>query len=648
MQEYWRKKKQESRERLKEESERQPVKVHLYDHAYKKSAIRVAAHRARKMLPRSPRKFAATIKHILKNISPRKRNLLEQSAKTADTKQVVVSETFSEIRKNLKSLSEKRDYYLKRKVARSLINRSVSLRENSRRLVLRWSYLQSVANKAESGGRKRCDRISGNDKQYVVDFFRHADIAVTIPDARQVTKQGVRRILNTSLKEAYKQYENEAKQDKKRIVGKTTFWKYKPKNIKYRDTTKLVSCLCECCANMDQMIKVIVNCTKRFPRCETCEKLRKNVGDCLSLAKMTLCSGSYNNGFPEKSCLDRECRQCGVTKLCVNIMHLNKHNITSVTWYRWENVTTEEKVKKALISISGSLQHFMAVLEEDIDKFPKHLYTAIWQSKQFKNLKSVLPVGTILMVMDFGQNYLCLHQDEPQEIHWGGHNQITIHPVVCYYKHKCVDHQKEILARHEIVMISDDLRHDTYAVREFEKKALQVLKQDGVIVRAVIEFTDGSASQYKSRKTFEDISKSSIDLDVSVKRAFFGSRHGKGPSDAVTAVVKSAARRAVCSRKEMIQKAEDLIKFCENNLTRGPNINGKCNISRCSFILVKTSDIERTRTYSSRTIPGTRQLHYVEPVNPGKVLVRELACFCFSCLTNSGKCENNIVTARYL
>ena len=62
---------------------------------------------------------------------------------------------------------------------------------------------------------------------------------------------------------------------------------------------------------------------------------------------------------------------------------------------------------------------------ELIDLYMKHLafmaehtFTATWNYCQFKQAKKHLEEGHVLIVNDFAQNYLCLHQNEPQGMQW--------------------------------------------------------------------------------------------------------------------------------------------------------------------------------------------------------------------------------------
>ena len=152
--------------------------------------------------------------------------------------------------------------------------------------------------------------------------------------------------------------------------------------------------------------------------------------------------------------------------------------------------------------------------------------------------------------------------------------------------------------RHEIVVLSDDLKHDTFAVASFEKVAVAELQACGVEFEVLIEFDDGAASQYKCINSFEDISKSVSRLGVKVKRAYFGAQHGKGQSDGATAVVKSSVRRAVI-QGENIPDAAAMYSYCKENLARPRPASmepEECCHSRCIHFIMCQVSTGRTST----------------------------------------------------
>ena len=103
------------------------------------------------------------------------------------------------------------------------------------------------------------------------------------------------------------------------------------------------------------------------------------------------------------------------------------------------------------------------ILEEyikQIGQMSEHAFFASWNYGQYKNSKSNIQHGEVVMVQDFAQNYLCNLQNEPQAIHWL-HKQATLHPTVVHYKCPVDDCHT---VTHEVVHISNDLKHDAHLV----------------------------------------------------------------------------------------------------------------------------------------------------------------------------------------
>jgi len=151
--------------------------------------------------------------------------------------------------------------------------------------------------------------------------------------------------------------------------------------------------------------------------------------------------------------------------------------------------------------------------------------------------------GHIIMLMDFGMNYSHVHKDESQGEFWC-HVQSTVLPIIVY---RLVD---GVVWAESHVYISDDNKHDNDFVRHCVGHLTQNLIAEGVDVDHIHFWSDGCAAQFKLAKQMYFVSQTSVDLpngsthDVIMSHFFFCSCHGKGPSDAETAVVKTAGRTA--------------------------------------------------------------------------------------------------------
>ena len=126
--------------------------------------------------------------------------------------------------------------------------------------------------------------------------------------------------------------------------------------------------------------------------------------------------------------------------------------------------------------------------------------------------KNIL-VGNVIFVHDFVQNYLCQHQNECQGLHWR-HKQVTIMPTVVYYRcSKCNQ-----LVTHEIVNITDDMKHDAHIVKMFTERSINVLKQNNTNIHKTIKFTDQAPSQYKNKTAFNCLA----NCDIPIPKTYFG------------------------------------------------------------------------------------------------------------------------------
>jgi hypothetical protein len=249
-----------------------------------------------------------------------------------------------------------------------------------------------------------------------------------------------------------------------------------------------------------------------------------------------------------------------------------------------------------------------------------------------------LQEGDVGQVVDFGQNLLCEAQDAPQALHWD-HQQAVIHPVVNHYRNK-----DGVLVTEEHVMITDDLKHDAYAVKEFERISIAEL-QKRTEVKRIIQWCDNCPNQYKSKGPFQLVSQSKIPMI----RMFYGERHGKSEADGAIGRAKAAAQRARLSRQAVILTAKDFYNFCVKSFARNnPDTNTDPNkkFFQKFFWVPK---IPRKTPIVAVTTPDTRQFHQLRSTGRSCTLeVRFVGCLCPNCLNSDGqKCENKHYTAAW-
>ena len=153
----------------------------------------------------------------------------------------------------------------------------------------------------------------------------------------------------------------------------------------------------------------------------------------------------------------------------------------------------------------GTRKDLLEMFLADLKSLSHHLFSANWNYAQFQYIRDNLKQGYLLSVLDFGQNYMNIFQDEPQLIHWD-HTQTTIHPIVNFF----IRPGESVVTVEEHIMITSNKNHDKYAVKTFEEISLNHLKEKGFLPTHIIQFNDNCSSQYKGKGTFQFISCSDI------------------------------------------------------------------------------------------------------------------------------------------
>jgi hypothetical protein len=276
-----------------------------------------------------------------------------------------------------------------------------------------------------------------------------------------------------------------------------------------------------------------------------------------------------------------------------------------------------------------SLGELLKALLVQLLPWAHHIWMARWQYQQFKILKTNLPQNVLLTVADFSENYRCSYQDEISSAYYS-YEQVTIHPIQSYYRNE----QGEVVEE-SVVFLSDDHVHDYLTVAECNDLLYQHLADKrGLNVEKHIQFSDGCPKQYKGKDTFHYVE----NMNLPTERCFFGSRHGKGPCDAIGGVLKNKASSHVRLRIGIIRNAQDMFHFaCREMIIDEPT-------NKRVFFFITKEELEarrkKTGKVKSKRLPNTRDIHAVKNT-PDGLLKRFEACFCEPCRNERyDECEN--------
>ena len=203
--------------------------------------------------------------------------------------------------------------------------------------------------------------------------------------------------------------------------------------------------------------------------------------------------------------------------------------------------------------------------------------------------------------------------------------------------YKCVTCDE--IVDESVVFITADMKHDSYMVKAATDRLEKHLKEKGVPVEKHIIYSDGCSAQFKSKVPFLNL------LDKHTEIFYFGIQHGKSQCDALGGFVKKAASRQVAASQGIISSAEDLMKFCSQELSQEISCESGKHKGRSFFLL---TDVERpTNQPSLKVITNTRGIHSIKSIGRGEVETRSLSCHCSACTEGVGLCDNIVYTGGW-
>ena len=153
-------------------------------------------------------------------------------------------------------------------------------------------------------------------------------------------------------------------------------------------------------------------------------------------------------------------------------------------------------------------------------------------------------------------NFNNWYQDEVQSAYWCG-TQTTIHATINFFR--CPRQNCDQIVTLALVHVSDDKKHGSFLSRAAQNLTFAYLVAAGVPLDLVIQFCDNCASQYKSRRPFTEMARSSLQLIC----VYFSEKHGKSHTDALFGRLKAWMTCNIRTRKFVVTNAHDFYRYCK-------------------------------------------------------------------------------------
>ena len=435
----------------------------------------------------------------------------------------------------------------------------------------------------------------------VKTFYEYDDTSRVMPGKKDFVsvRQGEKRVhiqkrlVLSNLKEAYCDFKDKFPDVK---VGFSKFAELRPRHCVLAGGSGTHS-VCVC--TIHQNIKLMIQGVKLSDLSATA---LMNYHDCLA---QIMCNP------PSPSCYLDSCDACpGMDNLRDTLVTLlDGKMIDNVVFKQWVSVD-----RSTLETYSTSADEFVDMFCEKLELLRPHCFIASQQAEFYKECKSNLSQGEILVTADFSENYSFILQDAAQGYHWNN-LQATIHPFVGYYR------DSGEIQHLSYVVISECLIHNTVAVYLFQKSFTAFLKRVAPAENPftkIMYFSDGASSQYKNRKNFLNLCHHEEDFGITAEWHFSATSHGKGACDGLGGTVKRLAAKTSLQRPydQQIMTPRQLFDWATTAI---PTVH---------FEYCTTEDYEREQHHledrfkASRTIQGTRKLHSFVPISKEKLKVK--------------------------
>ena len=379
-----------------------------------------------------------------------------------------------------------------------------------------WCSIPKIkTNKASELAQKRKDEYIRFLNQDCISF------------AHLSKKYSGKRFLRDPLKVIRKRYLQQSEFHQFGVISMSSMKAYQPENILLCGDTPLDQCLCDHCENCEQLLRSLIAIgMKQIPSNRYCA-----VESVMCSDRIKQVGSNYE--FPRMECISGSCNNCGTKLLSDEITEANQQLLNlnrTITWRKW--VTREGKSAHEKIQMRGTIKQALENLFHMIDNLKAHIFCANWHRNTFEYFRTNIVSGQIVQIFDFAQNFRNFYQEEVQSAYWAG-TQTAIHTVINFFR--CQNEDCSELVTLILGQITADPLHDSFVARAGHEAAFQYLTDLGIPMNLIVQFSDNCISQYKSRRPFAELSRSSLNII----RVFFGEKHGKSHCDGFFGRLKS-------------------------------------------------------------------------------------------------------------
>ena len=422
----------------------------------------------------------------------------------------------------------------KQKNTKSTHSNNQDIIKIANRIKRKYSAKYAIHTKRSTIRKQRKPCAAAIEKRKTVElFFERDDVSrLTTGKKDTITRKKVKkqkRFLLESLGILHSKFlsEDSIKISYSRFCEFRPFWVRIP-TIKDRET-----CLCKIHENTKLQV-------------EKCKQL-----NIIQNTNLPTLIGQIACSVQSKKCMYGECTECKATRIETNSYDRNEET----WWWTWRTKEEERNIKKkderetikvkmtCKEKVHGCAYDLVTTLEDSLVKMKKHHFNINHQYQAYRCIRENMGIDEAMVHIDFAENYVGKHADEPQGAHFGASkSQTTLHTGVLYLKDK---------APFSFCTISPSLMHGPRAIWAYMEPVFEYLEDNHPEVMILHIFSDGPVTQYRQKHNFCLFSKRLIPRFKMATWNFFESSHGKGAPDGIGAALKRIADNLVSHKNDV-------------------------------------------------------------------------------------------------
>ncbi|CAF1275201.1 unnamed protein product [Rotaria sordida] len=425
-------------------------------------------------------------------------------------------------------------------------------------------------------------------KNAILHFYERDDISYQMPGKRDtiVVKEqdGTRKtyqksILLFNVREAHQMF----LQDNPGIdVSRSVFAQLRPPYVMVKSSMPHRVCVCL----YHQNVNLLIDALSKYVNGSACSDLQ-------SFTTALVCDES------NEQCMSSNCNYCS-NNFKLNIENKVINENVKLKWFQWEH--NRERVEK--IEQEGTVKECVQILSQKVKQYLNHVFIKRQQSNFFEQMKADSDEKSIVVQVDYAENFSIQEQDAVQSAHW------STKTISIFTAHAWCGPLNFSFA-----LPSDNITHNKYCVNTCLDYIIGELKQYLPDLKTIKFFSDGAASQFKQRFLFRNLIRLSIDCDLNLSWSFFATSHGKGVVDAIGGTVKRLVWQEILT-KQQCKTATSFVLLAKNK-------TNTIILHEITQAAIDASEQKLQQIFNAtRSVRDTQKLHHVTAIREDTIECR--------------------------